>query len=316
MKVAITCQNPDFNYDFECADNGIIAVYGISGSGKSSLLNALAGFNSTISGVIEFNGKPIMDSSTCPAKVIKCSYMQQHPVLFPHWTIAQNLQFAQKYCAKKHNLADLLQQLDCQQLVDKFPHELSGGEKQRIAFIRALIQIEENSMVLLDEPFSALDFKLRRKALKILNSLNNCLIFLVTHEISEIFELADSLLYIKQGQVIYNADIEQAMQSGIEHMPIASAIIFNDRQHIIYADDVSISLQQQQNSSIRHQIAAQIIAIKPQEAFVLLELELDLTNQKQKLMAKITQQSLQKLALKPQQKVFANFKASAYQTKI
>ena len=123
-------------------------------------------------------------------------------------------------------------------------------------------------------------------------------------------------LYIKQGQVIYNADIEQAMQSGIEHMPIASAIIFNDRQHIIYADDVSISLQQQQNSSIRHQIAAQIIAIKPQEAFVLLELELDLTNQKQKLMAKITQQSLQKLALKPQQKVFANFKASAYQTKI
>ncbi|HFC29522.1 MAG TPA: ATP-binding cassette domain-containing protein, partial [Oceanospirillales bacterium] len=150
MKVAITCQNPDFNYDFECADNGIIAVYGISGSGKSSLLNALAGFNSTISGVIEFNGKPIMDSSTCPAKVIKCSYMQQHPVLFPHWTIAQNLQFAEKYCAKKHDLADLLQQLDCQQLVDKFPHELSGGEKQRIAFIRALIQIEDNSMVLLD----------------------------------------------------------------------------------------------------------------------------------------------------------------------
>lgn len=318
MKVDIYSKKPKFNYKYTCADTGIIGVHGISGSGKSSLLQAIAGYNDEVKGSIEFRQKKLFNTNHKHfPKVIKCSYMKQHPILFPHWSVAENLQFAQKYNPNKQKINELLSILDCQDLSNKLPGQLSGGEKQRVAFIRALIQIKDNSIVLLDEPYSALDNRLRKTALKLLNNYkNNCLIYLVTHDISELYHIADEFLYIDNGHVVYQNSIQNAMASGYENLPIASRISIEDTNHVIYADDVSISLSKNPQSSIVHQIAVTIVDIKIIKQTVILKLELSSATEQsnqQDLYAKITENSLHKLKLKVEQNVFANFKASPYQ---
>lgn len=302
MKVNI--QSSRYNYKFETKDSGIIGVYGISGSGKSSLLDAIAGYNDADNdsqGTISYQGKELTG-------VIKCSYMTQDPVLFPHWTVLQNLQFVQNHCSTVIN-HDIIKQLQANDLLDKYPQQLSGGEKQRIAFIRALLQIQRNSIVLLDEPFSALDDKLRSVALQILSQQKNCLIYLVTHKISELYDSADEILYVESGSVKYHDTISKAMSSGVVNLPIASKIILDGKAEVIYANDVSIAYEKNPNSSIINQIPVTITAITAKVKTVLLELSIDKEN---KLFAEITQESLKRLNLKIQQKVIANFKAVAY----
>ena len=318
MKVNIQSKHPQFVYKYNCKNTGIVGVYGISGSGKSSLLQAIAGYNDKIEGYIKFRKKILFDTNNKHfPKVIKCSYMNQHPTLFPHWSVAENLQFAQNYSNSKQKIDELLYKLDCQQLLNKRPKQLSGGEKQRVAFIRALLQIEQGCLVLLDEPYSALDGKLRKTALQLLkNYKDNCLIYLVTHDISELYHIADELLYIDSGQIAYQDSIQKAMASSYKNLPIASRINIENKKHVIYADDVSISLNKNPQSSIIHQIAVTITEIKVIEEIVILKLKLDsgiVDKSQQYIYAKITNNSLGKLKLKIQQNVFAYFKASSYQ---
>jgi len=83
MKIAVTADNPTLSYQFDCQDDGIIGVYGVSGSGKSSLLDILAGFKQDVRGFIEFNGKVLLDTQNkLNNKVRKCAYLQQHPLFF------------------------------------------------------------------------------------------------------------------------------------------------------------------------------------------------------------------------------------------
>lgn len=304
MKVNITSLQPRYHYDFTVANTGIIGIYGVSGSGKSSLLSAIAGYNNHQQATIQYNNKALHG-------VIKCSYMTQHPILFSHWTIAENLNFALSYSKNSQSkLADLVAQLSCLHLLNKYPSQLSGGEKQRIAFIRALILIEDESLVLLDEPFSALDNKLRKVALNLLNQYkNNNLIYLVTHEISELYQVANELIYINQGKVLYHDKIEKAMANNLHKLPVASKIQLDKTKLIIYADDVSISLTKHIDSSIIHQLETTIKEIRCFEDAVILELVL--SNSQQKLFAKITKDSLIHLNLQEKQQVIANFKATS-----
>ncbi|MCF6346793.1 MAG: RNA polymerase sigma-54 factor, partial [Flavobacteriaceae bacterium] len=146
----------------------------------------------------------------------------------------QNLEFARYYSDNhKDMLIDLVQQLDCQHLLHKHPAQLSGGELQRVAYIRALIQIKGNHIILLDEPYSALDKKLANTSLHLLHQFkNNNLIFLVTHNISELYQIADELLYIDKSEVILHQSIEAAMSSGYNRLPIASRINIADKIHM------------------------------------------------------------------------------------
>ncbi|MCF6288669.1 MAG: ATP-binding cassette domain-containing protein [Proteobacteria bacterium] len=308
MKIALYNHTRLYNYAIQTANSGIVGVYGVSGSGKSSLLDAIAGYDDEVKGSIEFNGKSI-------SGIIKCAYMNQHPILFEHWTVKQNLEFVKQY--HKIPYDDYMQKLQCVDLLNKYPKQLSGGEKQRIALIRTLIQHNEQNhdchLVLLDEPFSALNRDLRRVALSLLQQQTNCLIFLVTHEISELYEIADELLYIDNGVIEYHGNITEVMAQHYQGLPIASKLTINGVQNIIYANDVSISLEKNPNSSIINQIVATIIAIKDkdntQETTVIVKLEIDKTNI---LYAEITKNSLNKLGLVTQQKVIANFKAVAH----
>ena len=305
MKVNIHSNIPQYKYKFEVPDTGIIGVYGISGSGKSSLLDSIAGFQDKVEGRIDYLDKKL-------ANVIKCSYLQQHPILFPHWTVEQNLEFARKYSNNdKEKLTDLVQQLDCQNLLHKQLSQLSGGELQRIAYIRALIQINNKHIVLLDEPYSALDKKLANRALQLLYQYKkHNLIFLVTHKISELYQIADELLYIDNSEVIFHQSIEGAMCSGYKRLPIASRINIAGEIHVIYANDVSISLSKHSDSSIINQLSVTILTIEKNINSVILKIK---TKHSNTLFAQITHDSLERLNLKVHQEVIANFKASPYQ---
>ncbi len=303
MKVNIQSSQPKYDYRFNVDDRGIVGVYGISGSGKSSLLDAIAGYQDDFKGIITFNNKPLQ-------RTVKCSYMNQHPILFPHWTVAENLYFALKYSNNSVHLMDeLLSTLDCNELLKQLPSQLSGGEKQRIAFIRALLLIEDGSLVLLDEPFSALDNTLRKTALDLLNQYKRkSLIFFVTHDIAELYQLSDNLLYLKDGKITYQDKTENAMHSQYGNLPLASKITFDGDKHIIYADDVSISLQINPQSSIVHQINSTIQQIDAKDDICMIKLKLNNGNS---LYAKITKDSLNRLNLKENQQIVANFKATS-----
>ncbi len=313
MKIDIACKKPQFNYQYTCKDHGIVGVYGISGSGKSSLLDAIAGYNDDAFGKVTFNQQTLIDSQK-QTSIKKCNYMQQYPVLFPHWNIEKNLEFALRYSDIKTDFRPLLQHLECLHLLKKFPHELSGGEKQRIAFVRSLIQIEPNSVLLLDEPFNALDLKTRHKAWYLLSKhKNDVLIFIATHDLDEIYQYADRFIYINNGHIDFHNDMLQTMTSGYADLPLASRP-FIDENTIVYADDVSIGLERNPHSSITHQIAVNISHINKLGASVIVTMQHKEQNtiKNTNILAKITEDSLKTLQLKPQQQVFACFKASSY----
>ena len=121
MIVKIQNRNPDFKYEFQTSDTGIVGIYGVSGSGKSSLLDAIAGYTDSVRGRVEFSGRTLFDTNNKQkVRPYQCGYMPQHPLLFPHWTIRENLDFVEKYNPNpKIELKELLDVLDCHGLLDK-----------------------------------------------------------------------------------------------------------------------------------------------------------------------------------------------------
>jgi len=183
------------------------AIVGPSGSGKTTLLRMIAGFEQPDSGSISLNGQTLVDHSVeVPAHQRLIGYVPQDGALFPHMTVAANIGFglAGNAAAKQPRVAELLDmvQLD-ERMGQRWPHELSGGQQQRVALARALAQ--RPRLMLLDEPFSALDTGLRtsmRKMVARLLSDAGVTTILVTHDQAEALSFADQLAVMRQGKLI------------------------------------------------------------------------------------------------------------------
>lgn len=173
-----------------------VAVVGASGSGKTTLLNAIAGYI-PYQGDIILNGENI---NTLPAWKRNCRYLNQRLYLFPHKTVSGNLALAQK-TPSKHAQIELLHQLNIAHLIDRYPHQLSGGEQQRVALARVLIG--KPDLLLLDEPFSSLDWDTRKHLWAILKQLKHTFsisTLIVTHEPKEADYLTERQLYLEHGK--------------------------------------------------------------------------------------------------------------------
>jgi molybdate transport system ATP-binding protein len=149
------------NISFTCGAGQILAVVGPSGAGKTTILRAIAGLEQPDAGCIVCNDIPWFDSIrkiNLPPQQRKVGYVSQGYGLFPHLTVRKNIGFAAK---KTDKVAQLMELFSIANLADCRPAEISGGERQRAALAQALAA--EPRLMLLDEPFSALDYKTRQK---------------------------------------------------------------------------------------------------------------------------------------------------------
>jgi len=189
--------------------NELAVLFGFSGSGKSLTLQLIAGLLKPDSGVISASGKTYFDSSlhiNAPPQQRSLGYVFQDLALFPHMTVKQNILFGAKgvpKCETTERYREMIDAFYLNDLEKKRPSEISGGQKQRVAFARALLRRPD--VLLLDEPFSALDTPLRiemRTFLKALRSTFQVPVVLVTHDASEAATLADSIIVYSEGSVI------------------------------------------------------------------------------------------------------------------
>ena len=182
-------------------------IVGPSGSGKTTLLRMIAGFESPDSGSLSLNGKVLLDSTRdVPAHQRRIGYVPQDGALFPHMNVAANIGFglATKGHARDERIAELMDSVALDSnMATRWPHELSGGQQQRVALARALAQ--QPSLMLLDEPFSALDTGLRtamRKMVARLLADAGVTAILVTHDQGEALSFADQLAVMRQGCLV------------------------------------------------------------------------------------------------------------------
>lgn len=205
LVVQIRKKLPQFELDvsFACPMEHLVALIGPSGAGKTTIIRIIAGLDTPDEGLITFNGQPWVDTRKgifLPPQVRRIGYVFQEYTLFPHLNLYRNVSFA----AQSPDLVkNLMTGLDIWSLKDQKPHMVSGGERQRCAIAQALAR--QPRVLLLDEPFSALDFVTRKKLREQVLSLKNTLsipIIHVTHDLEEALFLADDIIPLISGQIM------------------------------------------------------------------------------------------------------------------
>ncbi|QVW26146.1 ABC transporter ATP-binding protein [Pseudomonas hormoni] len=182
-------------------------IVGPSGSGKTTLLRMIAGFEFPDAGRLTLNGQTLVDDThELPAHQRQIGYVPQDGALFPHMTVAANIGFglAVRGVRKQERIAELMDSVELEaSMANRWPHELSGGQQQRVALARALAQ--QPRLMLLDEPFSALDTGLRAAMRKLVARLladAGVTTILVTHDQSEALSFADQLAVMREGRLV------------------------------------------------------------------------------------------------------------------
>ena len=323
---------------------GVTALFGLSGSGKSSLINLVSGLINPEEGVISLNDRELFNSAenVCvPINRRNIGYVFQDARLFPHYTVNGNLRYGMKNTSKDE-FNYIVELLGIGHLLKRYPITLSCGEKQRIAIGRALLTDPE--ILLMDEPLSALDLPRKRELMNYLERLSkeiNIPILYVTHSLDELLRLADRVVLLTNGKVEAYDVLENIWESPLflpwkqenEQSAVLSLPVFmhnpsykmtalsigdqniwinqveaqiNEKVRIcIHSSDVSISLNKVEQSSIRNILYGRIVQILELENRV--DLKLDIGGKH--LWASISKWSFQDLALQLGQLVYAQIKA-------
>src|SRR2546422_2423861 len=193
---------------FQAPTGELVALLGPSGSGKTTLLRIIAGLEAADQGAVLFHGEDATHRSACDRQV---GFVFQHYALFRHMTVFENVAFGLRVRPRtlrpsepeiRTRVSALLQLVQLDWLADRYPSQLSGGQRQRVALARALAV--QPKVLLLDEPFGALDAKVRKELRRWLRRLHDELhitsIF-VTHDQEEALEVADRVVLMNKGQV-------------------------------------------------------------------------------------------------------------------
>lgn len=204
-------------------------VFGPSGSGKSSLLRAIAGLLRPDVATIEFHGTTVCQTAPnskatifTPAERRRVGLVMQSPAVFPHLTASGNVAFALRgtdRSAQKEKITQLLAIVEAESLADRWPRELSGGQLQRIAIARTLAA--EPTILLLDEPFAALDAPSRQRISQNLHQWareRGVPVLTVTHNLEEVFAAGDEVLTMEEGRVIAQGAPERVLSQERERL--------------------------------------------------------------------------------------------------
>ena len=323
---------------------GVTALFGLSGSGKSSLINLVSGLINPDEGVIALNDRELFNSAenVCvPINQRNIGYVFQDARLFPHYTVNGNLRYGMKNTSKDE-FNYIVELLGIGHLLKRYPITLSGGEKQRVAIGRALLMDPE--ILLMDEPLSALDLPRKRELMNYLERLSkeiNIPILYVTHSLDELLRLAERVVLLANGKVeaydvlesIWDSPLflpwkQENEQSAVLSLPVfmhnpsykMTALSIGDQniwinqveaqinekvRICIHSSDVSISLNKVEQSSIRNTLYGRIVKVLELENRV--DLKLDIGGKH--LWASISKWSFHDLALQLGQLVYAQIKA-------
>lgn len=325
---------------------GITAIFGVSGAGKTSLINAIGGLTTPQQGTLSLNGRLLFDSESkinLPPEKRRVGYVFQDARLFPHYKVKGNLEYGMAKSMRPQFDA-LVALLGIEALLTRFPHSLSGGEKQRVAIGRALLSSPE--ILLMDEPLASLDLPRKRELLPYLQALAKKVdipLLYVSHSLDEIIQLADNVLVLDKGEVKALGTLEKvwassalrpwlprADQSSVlrvqvleQHPHYAMTALSLGDQHIwvnridaplktplrirIQAADVSLVLQPPLNSTIRNVIPAQVGELLEIDN----QVEVKLLVGQSELWARITPWARDELMIKPGMWLYAQIKSVA-----
>jgi molybdate transport system ATP-binding protein len=186
-------------------DKPVTALFGPSGAGKTTVLDAIAGLRTPGSGSITINERVVFDSRSginVPTHRRHVGYVAQDVALFPHMSVRKNVLYGRRE-GQKLSLPIVTRMLEIEGLLDRNVPQLSGGERQRVALARALMSAPE--LLLLDEPLAAVDVERRRRILPYLERVRDELrvpIVYVTHDRAEATQLADEVIVLREGRLI------------------------------------------------------------------------------------------------------------------
>jgi molybdate transport system ATP-binding protein len=229
----------DIDWEME---NELVVLFGLSGAGKSMTLNLLAGLARAERGFIRLGNDILFDSSQdifVPPQKRAIGYVFQDLALFPHMTVRQNISygaFGLHGDERKETVQKMMDILYIERFAEKYPSEISGGQKQRVALARVLVRKPE--MLLLDEPFTALDISLRLEMQKLLIELRTKFaipVVLVTHDLYEAYTVADRIIVYSEGKIaqtgspynIFHVPVNPDVKALVDNKIILNERIFN-----------------------------------------------------------------------------------------
>ncbi|MBN1596679.1 MAG: molybdenum ABC transporter ATP-binding protein [Bacteroidales bacterium] len=336
--------------------NRITGVFGISGSGKTTFLNLLAGLQKPVSGKIIINDKTLVDTSVninIPLHKRRIGYVFQDTRLFPHMNVLKNLTYAHKNPSLNQKiLKETIDLLELGPYLKSMPGNISGGQAQRVAIGRALLS--NAKILLLDEPFTALDKPLKKQVITFLNRIIEHLdipIIVVSHELNDLLLLTQEIIIIQDGKTfqpksyidlirekkllelnghglnyhnIYSGEIIKTDKNNgisgvqIQNSPDVQLIVESDNIHLPVKSHVKISLRGADVSVALREITD--ISIKNQLGGTIETLYqhrnhlVCIVDCGIKVITRVTLDSGKKLGLKTGKKVWCLFKSLAIET--
>ncbi len=270
------------NLNFTLYDNKFITILGPSGSGKTTIIKLIAGFESSDNGDIFLNGIKV---NNLPANKREVNTVFQNYSLFPHMNVYDNIAFGLRMKKKSQDYIDnavsnSLKLIKMEKFADRKPGELSGGQQQRVAVARAIVN--KPLILLLDEPLSALDEKLRKEMQVELKSMQRDLgitFILVTHDQEEALSISDTVIVLNNGKIeqigspqeIYQTPVNSFVASFVGELNILDAKVEAVKENlltVIVEEKCKYQLENKNNFSAGEQIK---ILIRPENLRLSLE---------------------------------------------
>jgi molybdate transport system ATP-binding protein len=334
--------------EFE-ADARVTALFGRSGAGKTSLVNIIAGLTRPTRGRIEIDGRVLFDTAAridVPVHERRIGYVFQEGRLFPHLTVRRNLLYGHDLVPRSEHFVPLeriVRLLGLDELLERRPGDLSGGEKQRVAIGRALLSSPQ--VLLLDEPLASLDAHRRDEVLQYIELMRDEIsipIIYVSHAVEEVVRLADAVVLLSAGKVAAIGSVEDVMgrpdlrptggvfeggavidarvveqdlayelatlafDGGTLTVTNLDALIGELVRVRIRARDVSLALERPQNVSIQNILEGEVAQIGPVQAGIV---DVSIRVGTAVLRSRVTSRAADQLGLSPGMRVHAMIKA-------
>ncbi len=339
LRVELKLRRGDFDLDvsFNAPRPGVTALFGRSGCGKSTTISLIAGLDAPDSGRVTIDDDVLVDTQRrihVDARHRRIGVVFQDPRLFPHLTVRGNLDYGAArvpaHAPRPVQTDDVIGLLGLEGLLRRRPHELSGGEKQRVALGRALLA--QPRLLLLDEPLASLDAARRADVLPYLEKLRDTFsipIVYVTHQFDEVLRLATRVVLLEAGRTVADGNIAtvsrhpalraivgpdavgavlsgevESIDAGIAAVRVGDALLRLEHENAapgqriqiqVLARDVIVATEPPRGLSVRNVVAARIVSITPDVGHAVL-VELDI-GRNSTLLARITTRASQELSL-------------------